>query len=985
MHLIRKYCNCLIKQHSYKYNVRNRKPIGNSVFQYFNQGCFIETSLVVACTIRTHSNSQNQNNSWFVSRKKQNNGSNERQPFAFSRFSTKIDETLTQTETVTADEYNLKERLFYFAKKGDAIQAQNILKILEEKSSERSNLVCSSNSVSDPKKNNRDNDLNPLFECRCAVLDAWIKRQDDLLSDLDYDDPNEQQLRRIYEATEGAYETLKKIEYFLQQPINIKEVLSPDDRFNYESWGGENVGKIENDNNTIKNSRNQDDNKVSIGADDISNTKGFSQISARKFNEYKASSSLERCNKVLQAMANASKSSHKRRGLRFTLGLAQQALFLLNRIESLPSSADGGSFSLQIQSYNFVLESWAYSSEHLRGSNAERIFQRLLQRDDRGAKPNGETYRLMILAWCYSNQNRRAAYNATGYLMHMINELQKQHPEEEIERSSLPSQESDCNAMQPTIDDYHLIFETWVRSRANSAPFKTKIILDRMNDLYRLGKTKIKPDDKCYRHFLQTAAATAAATVNSKSNSKIGLTVSKATNLGKLVDEILMNMKEGQIIPDQTCYTCAIEVWKNCAHIIHAIDNNDHNNSSGSFDDEDTEIDHAFLLQIREECIKRAIDLLHEMAIAHYRSADVFVKPSTRNYNDVIEALSISTNPQSKLQAEKFLKAMEHTVESYQENDDKGNSNNLNSKINTTGTTDLRPDANSYHLVMKTLSNSVITSSSGDLSKNTKYAVSSGLSVLKRMTKDNLYNSIIKPRSTRDEIREVFNEFVRLCGVATSSSLSTGDDGKLTNDMANEMVFLKTALSAVQRMKVLDDDKDDIVEPNSATYLALLNAAQTKLSNDVCKSNRREQLFVKEEIFKACCDDGYIDNKILQQLRETETNLYAKLVLSINNESSIDNNEMKGSDDTLIGSKRHRFVIPAHWTRNIIHITSNSNDNGAKKSQKETLIATSYVGIDGRIRMKKNSKELKTKTLRSRVNRRLLQGSRSWLKCNQNV
>jgi hypothetical protein len=89
--------------------------------------------------------------------------------------------------------------------------------------------------------------------------------------------------------------------------------------------------------------------------------------------------------------------------------------------------------------YNKVLKAWACSDEHLRGSMAEQIFQTI-------EVPNGESFRWIILAWCWSKERRRA-FTATGHYMRRIRLLELGQTD-----------------MEPTMVDYHILFEAWTKA-----------------------------------------------------------------------------------------------------------------------------------------------------------------------------------------------------------------------------------------------------------------------------------------------------------------------------------------------------------------------------------------------------------------------------------------------------------------------------------------------------------------------------------------
>jgi hypothetical protein len=177
----------------------------------------------------------------------------------------------------------------------------------------------------------------------------------------------------------------------------------------------------------------------------------------------------QRCDAVLTAWAQAVRACHDC-GLPATWirAVPQRAQFLLERMEAAFECRPSGDHVVvvavqpSLQSYHCVLQAWAYSAEHLRGTSAERLFVKLAA-DKAGTPlaakavhPNAETYRLMVWAWAQS-KDPRAAFTATGYLMKMLRRL-----ELGLGKNSTPW--DDGPGMEPTIEDYHVVFQAWARS-----------------------------------------------------------------------------------------------------------------------------------------------------------------------------------------------------------------------------------------------------------------------------------------------------------------------------------------------------------------------------------------------------------------------------------------------------------------------------------------------------------------------------------------
>ena len=91
----------------------------------------------------------------------------------------------------------------------------------------------------------------------------------------------------------------------------------------------------------------------------------------------------------------------------------------------------------EVEWTNQILKAWACSDEHLRGTMAEQAFKSI-------DEPNGDSFRWIIRAWCWSNERPRA-YTATGHHMRMLRLFETTGRVD----------------MEPTMDDYHVLFKAW--------------------------------------------------------------------------------------------------------------------------------------------------------------------------------------------------------------------------------------------------------------------------------------------------------------------------------------------------------------------------------------------------------------------------------------------------------------------------------------------------------------------------------------------
>lgn len=137
---------------------------------------------------------------------------------------------------------------------------------------------------------------------------------------------------------------------------------------------------------------------------------------------------LTRAGQILSLWASTSEAGHCLSSCKEIRGIPQRAQFLW---QQLPKATD---------SSNALLQTWAYSHEHWRGTRAQSIFDEILN-------PDAESYRLMIRAWAWSGE-RRGAFTATGFLRRMLRLLDQGNTE-----------------MEPSIEEYRIVLDSWTRAK----------------------------------------------------------------------------------------------------------------------------------------------------------------------------------------------------------------------------------------------------------------------------------------------------------------------------------------------------------------------------------------------------------------------------------------------------------------------------------------------------------------------------------------
>lgn len=290
------------------------------------------------------------------------------------------------------------------------------------------------------------------LRARSKLFDAWIRHQESLLKLLDRNrkqrsstsksassaTTEEQQLKdrqkleyQICEAANQAHTLLEEMEPFLgARNVWLDTKNAIDDDVEYH-------GKIlDDEDDALKNTVRSSNDKL-----------------------------LQQCNTLLTAWAKAVRGSHHKANS----GIPQRATFLLERMEASSSSlsldeTNNAPISVQptLVSYNRVLETWAHSRELLRGATAERIWNRMQSNSKQQKKsvaevtrPNGESHRLVLLAWAQSLHEENSAFKATGHLMKMMSKL---------EHSFEASTDLYDHTLEPTLEDYTIVMKAWSRS-----------------------------------------------------------------------------------------------------------------------------------------------------------------------------------------------------------------------------------------------------------------------------------------------------------------------------------------------------------------------------------------------------------------------------------------------------------------------------------------------------------------------------------------
>jgi hypothetical protein len=302
-----------------------------------------------------------------------------------------------------------------------------------------------------------------------------------------------------------------------------------------------------------------------------------------------------------------------------------------------------------------------------------------------------------------------------------------------------------------------------------------------MQKKYNGKTTTVQPDLDCYRYVLSA------------------MSKSKVPDIAASIPNLFKSMEDNQIFPDTECFDCAIQTLTNCTR-----------NSTK----ENEAVEYS----------KMAEKMLIQMEKESERSSVSVVKPSSKSYTNVIQALGVVRRGKSSAEkAAALLKRMEGGDES------------------------IRPTRDSYVGVMNAFGS--CGSEDGFIKAN---------EILQRMISQySNGNESVRPDACS------YHAVIRACSqVATSG-------GKNPERQKEALVL---AISTVQDMK-----KSDHVHPNTKSYLLLLQCCINLLPEG---STEREKALCS--VFRSCAKDGLVGQPILREFQSNvSAEVYHREVVSI--------------------------------------------------------------------------------------------------------
>lgn len=621
------------------------------------------------------------------------------------------------------------------------------------------------------------------------------------------------------------------------------------------------------------------------------------------------------------------------------LGNVVKAEEILFQMEDLNRSQDSTIDMPDVDSYTAVMDAWMTQQTKLvkeeigtekRGEilqAAERL-DGVLRRMERAAEPSGSTndftaaavkpsshhYDLTVIAWSRCLSKDRPVLAIRGVPQRAQAVLQR------METLSLDPK----SGVRPTVETYNRVLEAWQNSQEHASARLAEEVYQRIS-VGPAGHLGIRPNDRTIRALLQLWAQSDLKTSAFHATGYL-------MRLQDLVEEGAEEM--GPTIED---YEMVLKRW------------------SQALDKHAARRAQAILRQMDRLYLDRVSDVRPTVACYRYvlismsnskaaelgpianelidRMEDRFLVPDSECFGATIRVWSRSACHKDTKKAdvdafaEKADEALQQMKDMYQRSNTTvvkpttGNYNDVlkaHSKrkrdlsalrveellnemetLNAQGDEDVLPDCDSYIFTMHALANSRLPDK------------------LKRARK---FLKQIEASSTTPNLG-VYHALLTVCSSSRGSPHDTS-------------YALRTAIKTVKKLKTMGE-----CQPKPETYNLLMEACGALLPEG------SEQTKAIESVFKNCCQDGLVNDKVMKKFKEVAPmDLYQSTVLL---------NAKSFSDGT---------VLPEEWTRNISHKIRTAEGRKPQPLSPDAGFIVTPSMVDHkmrRLRMKKNQNLLR--------------------------
>ena len=474
--------------------------------------------------------------------------------------------------------------------------------------------------------------------------------------------------------------------------------------------------------------------------------------------------------------------------------------------------------SPDVKSYNMVVDAYAKIGEPQRAEAVLMRLEKLWKSGNEQVKPNTILYNSVIDAW--AKTGRREAPQRAEAILQQMEELYRQGNED----------------VCPNTICYSSVINAWAKSREKGAAQRAEAILDHMLKLQEAGQQDCRPNTRSF-----------TAAIDAWARSKDAHAPQRAEALLNKMEE-LWRQGSADVRPNTISYSAVINTWaksreKGAARKAEAILNQMLElQESGQGECRpnticfNAAID-AWARSRDADAPRRAEELLEKMEEL-YRRGNEDVCPNTISYNAVINAWAKSREKGAAQRAEAILHHM--------------------LKLQEGGREECRPDSTSFNSVIDAWAKS------GD-----KNAYAHAQEIFQQMQSIEpsalTYNSLINAlavSSVPDKATKAFDIFLEMENTANVSpdTFTFGAVMKAcartTGNREAKRKALRVALETfdkLRRTSQLASAEPMVYDP---LFITIANASKGK-----------EYAKLVTEIFKFCCQDGVLNDWILQNLR----------------------------------------------------------------------------------------------------------------------
>ena len=377
---------------------------------------------------------------------------------------------------------------------------------------------------------------------------------------------------------------------------------------------------------------------------------------------------------------------------------------------------------------------------------------------------------------------------------------------------------------EPSLEEYQMVLRAWSKDPSNRAVSRAMSIMKDLEELVDSKATIVRPDVKCFRYILTTAARRP---------------LMDPSRTAPLLKDAWRAMDERWLVhPDFQCYAATIRAWRNIA--VHPS-----NESSNA---------------LRDVGFKHARDLLEDSKMVQQRRYLYKGEKglTTKTYNDVLDAASVwSADFEDKIDfGDRLLRELETD-----ENTPKPNSrsyvnmvNLLKSTLSVNGS-HRKPLAEAKKVLWRMVDQlePAVLDRQGNLQKRDGRTI-------QRKQQSMEEQEILSMINGEGYPVDALNAFIEMCASSANYLRKDGKEG---------MIVLRDAIAAV------DSFRRRKIQPNWTTYATLLMAIEKLLPTGEQRSK------VAQHVFTLACSDGMVEDETLKALADVvPEERYRELVLS---------------------------------------------------------------------------------------------------------